>query len=153
MLEFYQAYADYRDLMDLTEDLLRELCLEVLGTTRVVYQGNQYDFAAPFRRLTVLESILHFNPELSAAALEDAAAARRIAERLGIPCKDSWGLGKLQIEIFEKTVEAASTSPPSSPSIRPRCRRWRGATTPIPWSPTASNSSSAAANSPTAFRS
>ena len=111
MLEFYQAYADYRDLMDLTEDLLRELCLEVLGTTRVVYQGNQYDFAAPFRRLTVLESILHFNPELSAAALEDAAAARRIAERLGIPCKDSWGLGKLQIEIFEKTVEGRLDQP------------------------------------------
>ncbi|GMU45223.1 MAG: lysine--tRNA ligase [Porticoccaceae bacterium] len=105
MLEFYQAYADYRDLMDLTEDLLRELCLEVLGTTRVVYQGTEYDFAAPFRRLTVEEAIFHFNPELSVADLADVAAARRIAEGLGIPCKDSWGLGKLQIEIFEKTVE------------------------------------------------
>ncbi len=105
MLEFYQAYADYRELMGLTEDMLRALCLEVLGTTRVNYQGAEYDFAEPFRRLTVVESILHFNPELCAADLADAAAARRIAEGLGIPCKASWGLGKLQIEIFEKTVE------------------------------------------------
>ena len=111
MLEFYQAYADYRDLMDLTEDLLRELCLEVLGTTRVTYQGTEYDFAAPFRRLTVEEAILHFNSELGVADLADAAAARRIAEGLGIPCKDSWGLGKLQIEIFEKTVEARLDQP------------------------------------------
>ncbi|MFZ5653398.1 MAG: lysine--tRNA ligase [Pseudomonadota bacterium] len=105
MLEFYQAYADYRDLMDLTEDMLRALCETVLGTTSITYQGVEYDFARPFARMTVLESILHFNPQWSAAELADAGAARRIAEGLGIVCKNSWGLGKLQIEIFEKTVE------------------------------------------------
>ncbi|TNE82834.1 MAG: lysine--tRNA ligase [Gammaproteobacteria bacterium] len=115
MLEFYQAYADYNDLMDLTEDMLRQMALEVLGTTEVVstiknaegevLQETRYDFAQPFRRLSVFDSILHFNPDLSAQALGDEEGAREIAEHLDIPLKDSWGLGKVQIEIFEKTVE------------------------------------------------
>jgi lysyl-tRNA synthetase class 2 len=105
MLEFYQAYADYQDLMDLTEDMLRALCREVLGTTQVGYQGESYDFGAPFRRLTLKESILHFNPDLSAADLDGIETTRRIAERLEIPLKPTYGLGKIQVEIFEKTVE------------------------------------------------
>src|SRR4030067_153338 len=58
MLEFYQAYADYHDLMDLTEDMLRSLALEVLGTTAIRYQGQEYHFGKPFQRLTVQEAIL-----------------------------------------------------------------------------------------------
>jgi lysyl-tRNA synthetase class 2 len=111
MLEFYEAYADYRDLMDLTEEMLRALCGEVLGTTRIDYQGESYDFAKPFRRMTVKESILHFNPGISAAELDDPAQARAIAERLQIPLKESYGLGKVQIEIFEKTVEERLLDP------------------------------------------
>ncbi len=111
MLEFYQAYADYRDLMDLTEDMLRKLCMAVLGTTTVSYQGTDYDFAQPFARMTVVESILRLNPEIGAADLADLADARALAGRLGIPLKDSWGLGKVQIEIFEKTVEARLEQP------------------------------------------
>ncbi len=111
MLEFYQAYADYRDLMDLTEDMLRKLCMAVLGTTTVSYQGADYDFAQPFARMTVVESILRLNPEIGAADLADLADARALAGRLGIPLKDSWGLGKVQIEIFEKTVEARLEQP------------------------------------------
>ena len=111
MLEFYQAYADYRDLMDLTEDMLRKLCMAVLGTTTVSYQGAGYDFAQPFARMTVVESILRLNPEIGAADLADLAGARALAGRLGIPLKDSWGLGKVQIEIFEKTVEARLEQP------------------------------------------
>ena len=111
MLEFYQAYADYRDLMDLTEDMLRKLCMAVLGTTTVSYQGADYDFAQPFARMTVVESILRLNPEIGAADLADLAGARALAGRLGIPLKDSWGLGKVQIEIFEKTVEARLEQP------------------------------------------
>ncbi len=105
MVEFYQAYADYNDLMDLTEDMLRTLAQDVLGTTDVNYQGEVYDFGKPFARMTVVESILHFNPDMDPAALADDAGARKIAEGLGIPLKDSYGLGKVQIEIFEKTVE------------------------------------------------
>ncbi len=105
MLEFYEAYADYGDLMDTTESLLREMAEEILGGTRLAYQGENFDFGKPFTRLTVKQSILRFNPELAPAQLDDLQAARAVAHSLDIPVKDSYGLGKVQIEIFEKTVE------------------------------------------------
>ena len=105
MLEYYWAYADYRDAMDLTEEMMRTIALEVLGTTTVHYQGEEYDLSQPFARMSVFESILHYNPGMDAAALADESSARDIAEKLGIAVKDSWGLGKVQLEIFEKTVE------------------------------------------------
>ncbi len=105
MLEFYQAYADYNDLMDITEDLLRQLATELLGTTQVTSEGNSYDFGSPFTRLSVFDSILHFNPEITADMLSDLDSARKLAESLGVQLKDGYGLGKVQIEIFEKTVE------------------------------------------------
>ena len=115
MIEFYQAYADYNDLMDLTENMLRTVAQEVLGTTTIintvrndegeVLETFEYDLAKPFQRLSVFDSILHFNEDITAEALADDHAARQIAERLDIAVKDSWGLGKVQIEIFEKTVE------------------------------------------------
>ncbi len=105
MLEFYEAYADYQDLMDITEELLRAMAQFLLGDTVVAYQGEAYDFGKPFARMTVKESILQFNPQLQAAQLEGLDTARAVAEALGIPLKDSYGLGKVQIEIFEKTVE------------------------------------------------
>ncbi|MEO5342057.1 MAG: lysine--tRNA ligase [Gammaproteobacteria bacterium SHHR-1] len=111
MLEFYEAYADYNDLMDLTEDMLRSLCNEVLGKTQIDYQGQRYDFSSPFRRMSVAESILHFNPEISGEDLADPQRARAQAQRLGIPLKDSYGLGKVWIEIFEKTVEGRLLDP------------------------------------------
>ena len=111
MLEFYQAYSDYRDLMDLTEDMLRKLCETVLGTTTVHYQGSDYDFSQPFECMTVFDSILIFNPNLLAEDINNPESARLVAKDLGIPLKDSWGLGKVQIEIFEKTVEAKLDKP------------------------------------------
>ena len=83
----------------------------VLGETRVPYQGEVFDFGKPFTRMTVKESILHFNPDIDAAQLDDLAAARKVAEGLDIPIKDSYGLGKVQIEIFEKTVEHRLNDP------------------------------------------
>ncbi|WP_260292911.1 lysine--tRNA ligase [Sedimenticola hydrogenitrophicus] len=111
MLEFYQAYADYNDLMDLTEDMLRGLAREILGDTVIRYQGERYDFGQPFARLSIKESILHFNPAVRAEQLEDLQQARGLAESLGIPLKASYGLGKVQIEIFEKTVEHRLMNP------------------------------------------
>ncbi|HHH43427.1 MAG TPA: lysine--tRNA ligase [Gammaproteobacteria bacterium] len=105
MLEFYEAYADYRDLMDTTEELLRTMAKLILGTTVIAYQGDEYDFGKPFARMTVRESILHFNPELKQSQLDSLDEARRVAAALDIPLRDSYGLGKVQIEIFEKTVE------------------------------------------------
>ena len=111
MLEFYQAYADYQDLMDLTEDLLRSMAQELCGSSSIAYQGEIYDFGKPFRRLTVFESILEFNPELAAGDIDNLESACVVAEKLGIPLKDSYGLGKVQIEIFEKTVEDRLADP------------------------------------------
>jgi lysyl-tRNA synthetase class 2 len=105
MLEFYEAYADYHDLMDITEALLRDMAQYILGDTRVAYQGETFDFGKPFTRMTVRESIVHFNPNVSLEQLDDPDAARNIALAMDIPLKDSYGLGKVQIEIFEKTVE------------------------------------------------
>jgi len=105
MVEFYQAYADYNDLMDLTEEMLRTVTQDVLGTSQVHYQGTDLDFSQPFHRMTIIESILHFNADISADQLATIEAATQVAEGLHIPLKDSYGLGKIQIEIFEKTVE------------------------------------------------
>jgi len=105
MVEFYQAYADYHDLMDLTEKLMRGMAQHILQNTRIQYQGEEFDFGKPFSRMTVFESILHYNPQVTSQQLLDEQQARQLASQLGIPLKDSYGLGKVQIEIFEKTVE------------------------------------------------
>ncbi len=111
MLEFYQAYAEYGDLMDLTEAMLKGIAEKVVGQTVIEYQGEQYDFGKPFERMTVVESILHFNPDLTLADIDNRESAVNVAEKLGIPIKDSYGLGKVQIEIFEKTVEHRLMNP------------------------------------------
>lgn len=111
MLEFYEAYADYHRLMDLTEDLLRGVAQQILGSSRIIYQGEECDFGKPFARMAVKESILHYNPEISIAQLDDLQQAKVLAQDLGISIKESYGLGKIQIEIFEKTVERRLTDP------------------------------------------
>jgi lysyl-tRNA synthetase class 2 len=115
MLEFYQAYADYRDLMDLTENMLRYVAHRALGSAQFINtvrndagditETREYDFDQPFTRISVFDSILHFNADIKAEELQTPEGARAIAKKLGIPLKDSYGLGKVQIEIFEKTVE------------------------------------------------
>jgi lysyl-tRNA synthetase class 2 len=111
MLEFYQAYAEYHDLMDLTEAMLRGIAEEVVGQTVITYQGEQYDFRKPFDRMTVVESILHFNPGVTLGQINTRESAAKVAADLKIPVKDSYGLGKIQIEIFEKTVESRLMNP------------------------------------------
>jgi lysyl-tRNA synthetase class 2 len=111
MIEFYMAYADYRDAMDITEGMLREAARRGTGGTLVDYQGEQYDLGAPFARMSVFDSILHFNPTLTADAIASRERARQVAEHLGIEVKPGYGLGKIQIEIFEKTVETRLRQP------------------------------------------
>ncbi len=105
MIEFYEAYADYVQLMDLTEDLLRNLALEVIGSTTIINQGEEFDLSRPFARMTVKESIIHFNPEIDPVALDDLEQCKAIASGMGISLMESCGIGKVQLEIFEKTVE------------------------------------------------
>ena len=105
MLEFYWAYADYEDLMTLTEDLLRSLAEEVKGSAVVEWQGERIDLGKPFQRMTLMEATLQYNPELTEDELKDLDALRRIAKEKGVEVKKSYGLGKLQLELFEKTAE------------------------------------------------
>ena len=111
MLEFYEAYADYNDLMILTEAMLRDVVKTVLGTTEVNYQGEVFDFDRPFERYTLKGSIVHFNPEINLADLDTLESARALAVKLGITVKASYGLGKIQTEIFEKVVEQKLRNP------------------------------------------
>lgn len=111
MLEFYQAYADYEDMMDLTEDLLKKLAIAITGNQIVNYQGDDYDLARPFKRMTLKESLLEFNHNIDAADLNHLGTTKIIADKLGISVQQEDGLGKLQFKIFEKTVEARLMQP------------------------------------------
>lgn len=105
MMEFYQAYADYRDMMVFTEDLMRTLAQNVLGTLKVEYQGEMIDLEKPFQVWTVKEAIMHYCPDITMEMLDDEKQARMVAKGLGIALKPEYGLGKVQIEIFEHVAE------------------------------------------------
>ncbi|EIJ41155.1 lysyl-tRNA synthetase (class II) [Beggiatoa alba B18LD] len=105
MLEFYQAYADYTHLMDLTEEFFRGLAESLLGSTLVPYQNEVYDFGKPFERISVKNAILKYNPDIRQSDLEDLNTIRALAKRLDIHPHANDGVGKIQIEIFDKTVE------------------------------------------------
>ncbi|WFF41824.1 lysine--tRNA ligase [Salinicola endophyticus] len=105
MLEFYWAYADYQDLLDFTEAMIRDVAERVLGSSVVVYQGTEYDLGQPFRRLTLRQSILEHGDGIGEADIDTLDGATATCRRLGIEVKASWGLGKLQTEIFEAVAE------------------------------------------------
>lgn len=105
MLEFYWAYADYRDAMDLTERLLKELSQEVLGTTVLPCGEDTVDFNKEFARLSVTEAILTYNPDLTLSDIESRESAAAVLRKIGIEAKDGWGLGRIHMEIFEETAE------------------------------------------------
>ena len=105
MMEFYWAYADYTDAMDLTEELLRALIEKVHGGTTLQYGDLLLDFGRAFDRLSVVDAILKYNPDLTLADIDNIEGASQVAARLGIQIKPTWGLGKIQIEIFEETAE------------------------------------------------
>jgi len=111
MLEFYWAYADFRDLIDLTEQMVRKTCEAVSGSQTVVYQGETIDFSKPFVRMTMVESILSMNPEIKQEDLISLEAIRDLAGTMKIALKDSFGIGKIQTEIFEETVEHKLIAP------------------------------------------
>ena len=111
MLEFYEAFVTHHELMDRTEELLRGLCREVLGTTVIDYQGERHDVGPAFARMTVREAILAFNTDIADADLDDPDRMRAHCQRLGIVVKPGFGLGKLWIEVFEKTAEPQLRAP------------------------------------------
>lgn len=113
MLEFYQAYATYTELMDLTEELLREIAENVMGsaTIKAADSDDVYDFSKPFTRMTMAESIAQYNPDIYADDIQNLSALRSILENKGGKVESSWGLGKVQTELFEATVEHRLTDP------------------------------------------
>lgn len=111
MLEFYQAYADYRDLIVFTEDLLRQIAQNVLGTLVFDYQDITFDLSQPFKQISLFDAVLHANPKLTADDLRDKAKATTYAASLGIKVDAADGLGKIQTAIFEETVESTLLQP------------------------------------------
>ncbi|MDE2280450.1 MAG: lysine--tRNA ligase, partial [Xanthomonadaceae bacterium] len=111
MLELYQAYATYNEIMDLTESVIRDTAQHVLGTTKLEWDGAQIDVGPAFRRWTMEDAVLEHNPEIRREELRDRAAMAAHAKRLGVQVKDGYGWGKLLLEIFEKTVEHTLIQP------------------------------------------
>lgn len=128
MIEFYQAYATYHDLMDTTEDMLRTIALDVLGTTDIkstkkdpegnVISETIYDFAQPFERMTMADAVLKYNPDFDPAVINDAennleqmiAYGRQVGIREDAK-QSAWGAGKWLCELFEETAEEKLDQP------------------------------------------
>ncbi len=111
MIEFYEAYRDYRYLMQLTEEMFRFVAQEVLGTTCISYGGRELDLGKPFARLTVCEAIRRYHPEYTQAQLDDREYLIKEVKRLGGKIRDHEGLGGLQLLLFEETTEAQLFEP------------------------------------------
>lgn len=111
MLEFYEAYADYVTMMDHTETLFRKLSQDILGTTQIHYQGLDIDFGQPFARMSILQSICHYHPEISLEQLQDRQQLIPLVQKLGQEVRDDMGLGKLQTIVFEELVEEKLLQP------------------------------------------
>ena len=111
MMELYMAYADYKDLIELTESLFRTLAQDVLGNTQVQYGDEVFDFGKPFEKLTMKEAIKKYRPETDLNDLNDMGKAVAIAESIGIKVEKSWGLGRVVTEIFEETAESHLIQP------------------------------------------
>ncbi|HVK55136.1 MAG TPA: lysine--tRNA ligase [Burkholderiales bacterium] len=105
MLEFYEAYRDYRYLMDLTEAMFREVAQSVLGSTTVTYQERELDLGKPFARLTITQAIQKYHPQYTDAQLGDAVFIRKALAELKAEARANDGLGTLQLKLFEETTE------------------------------------------------
>ena len=110
MLEFYQAYADYKDLMALTDELLAMLAQDVLGTQQFNYQGLDLDLTKPATRMTMAESICR-HTEISEARVHDPDALRELMTSRNLTVEESWGEGRLHMELFEAAVEGQLAEP------------------------------------------
>jgi lysyl-tRNA synthetase, class II len=111
MLELYQAYATYHEIMDLTESVIRDTAKNVLGNTKLSWEGAEIDVGPAFRRWRMEDAVLELNPEIKREELRDREAMAAHAKRLGVQVKPGYGWGKLLLEIFEKTVEHTLVQP------------------------------------------
>ncbi|GAB6158596.1 lysine--tRNA ligase [Desulfotomaculum varum] len=110
MIELYQAYADYKDMMDLTEDLISHVAQEVLGTTAVLYEGVEINLAKPWRRVPMLE-IVKEHSGLDFSQIKGAEAARAAAGSLGLEVEPNATWGDVLNTVFEEKVEDKLVQP------------------------------------------
>ncbi|UTV27295.1 lysine--tRNA ligase [Photobacterium atrarenae] len=117
MMEFYMAYADYRDLMDLTEEMLSSIALDLCGTTKLLYGDETVDFGGPYPRLSMLEAIKQYNPnheviqKMTYAEVSDINFMRNLAESLSIAFESFWTCGQILEEVFGETAEPKLIQP------------------------------------------
>ncbi len=111
MLEFYEAYRDYRYLMDFSESLFREVAQKVLGKTLISYQGKTLDLGKPFHRLTMVQAIQKYHPQFTTAQLNDREFVIAELEDLKARYKVTDGIGGLQLSLFEELAEAQLFEP------------------------------------------
>ncbi|MGQ0578528.1 MAG: lysine--tRNA ligase [Betaproteobacteria bacterium] len=111
MLEFYEAYQDHNYLMDLTEELLRQVAQQVLGTTTLSYQGETMDLGKRFDRLTMVEAIAKYNLKYPLSELGKTAYLRAALDAFKVEVFPTDGLGLLQLKLFEQTTEDKLTQP------------------------------------------
>jgi lysyl-tRNA synthetase class 2 len=97
--------------MDWVEKALRSMAVAIHGSTKMVYQGRDYDLGVPFRRITVEQAIITNNPGIDPLSLRDLTYLRSFCEKLAVPVNKHDGAGKLQMEIFDKTAEATLLDP------------------------------------------
>jgi lysyl-tRNA synthetase class 2 len=106
MLEFYEAYRDYKYLMDFSENLFREVAQKVLGKTLISYQGKEMDLGKPFHRMTMVQAIQKYHPQFTAAQLNDREFVVAELADLKAKYKPEDGIGGLQLSLFEELAEA-----------------------------------------------
>jgi len=105
MMEFYWAYADYNDLMDLTEQLFRSLAREVKGTEQFTYQGQELDFAQPFRRQSMASLVAEYSDGLSENDCNNLSLMQKYCDDKGVSYDKKWKKGELLAELFDLYVE------------------------------------------------
>jgi len=110
MLEFYQAYSDYNDLIELTGELLRGIAETVLGSSTFTYQGTTIDFSQPAERMTMVQAISRY-AEIGEDQLNDIDQLRKLLTGTNREIPSSWGLGKMHMELFEERVESRLEQP------------------------------------------
>lgn len=111
MMELYMAYADYQDLILLTESLFKHLAIKIIGSTIVKYGEYTFDFDKPFTKMTMKEAICYYQPTISSTDLLDQEKVKTIAKSLGIKIEKEWGLGRMITEIFEDVAESHLIQP------------------------------------------
>lgn len=111
MMEFYAAYTDYKWLMDFTEQCIRSAAIAARGTAVLQYAGRELDLSQPFQRLTIVGAIQKYAPQYTLDQLNDAVFLRHELKKFGVDAMAHWGLGALQLALFEETAESQLWQP------------------------------------------